>query len=64
LLVDHLLRLGYSNLPVERYDVEKMGRTLGADFTLLENRVEHHIPPSGAMQSFTYALFCYRPGKG
>ena len=50
-----------SGLPVERYDSEKLMRTLGDEFELLEQQVESHITPSGMEQKFNYFLLRYRP---
>jgi trans-aconitate methyltransferase len=43
-----------SNLPVERYDADKLAETLGAAFSLLETRSEAHRTPAGKIQHFLY----------
>lgn len=43
-----------SNLPVERYDADKLISTLGADFSLLETLSEAHQTPSAKIQHFLY----------
>lgn len=50
-----------SGLPVERYDAEKIKRTLGAEFQLLEQQAESHTTPSGNEQRFNYFLLQYQP---
>lgn len=50
-----------SGLPVERYDSEKLMRTLGVEFELLEQQVEIHNTPSGMEQKFNYFLLRYKP---
>jgi len=46
-----------SGLDVERYSLEKMVRTVGADFELLQTMREEHQTPFNTMQSFLYAHF-------
>ena len=46
-----------SGLEVERYDIEKLQRTIGNDFELLETFREQHQTPSGTIQNFLYAHF-------
>ncbi len=43
-----------SNLPVERYDADKLTKVLGAGFSLVETRSEAHITPTGKNQHFLY----------
>lgn len=51
-----------SGLPVERYDSEKIQRTLGDDYQLLEQHSEQHTTPAGKVQHFNYFLFRFQPG--
>jgi hypothetical protein len=53
-----------SGLEVVRYDAEKLGRELGAEFQLLEEITETHITPSGLEQRFGYFRYIYQPAKG
>jgi hypothetical protein len=46
-----------SGLPVIRYSPGSLGTELGADFTLVDIRVEQHQTPDGAHQSFCYTRF-------
>jgi 2-polyprenyl-3-methyl-5-hydroxy-6-metoxy-1,4-benzoquinol methylase len=46
-----------SGLPVERYDPEKLARTLGPSLRLLESWGERHSTPWGAEQAFTWCVF-------
>jgi hypothetical protein len=46
-----------SGLPVIRYSPASLGTELGADFTLVDMRVEQHQTPGGAHQSFCYTHF-------
>jgi SAM-dependent methyltransferase len=46
-----------SGLPVQRYDAERMQRTLGPELELLETRREVHRTPAGGEQRFRYGLF-------
>jgi SAM-dependent methyltransferase len=50
-----------SGLPVERYDSEKIVRTLGDAFALVERQSETHTTPTGGEQKFNYFLFRYHP---
>lgn len=43
-----------SNLPVERYDADKLQAVLGAEFSLLETQSEAHQTPTGKVQHFLY----------
>jgi trans-aconitate methyltransferase len=43
-----------SNLPVERYDADKLQAVLGNEFRLLETRSEEHRTPAGKVQHFLY----------
>jgi SAM-dependent methyltransferase len=43
-----------SGLPVMRYGPVEIARELGAAFTLVEERVENHRTPAGAIQKFRY----------
>jgi ubiquinone/menaquinone biosynthesis C-methylase UbiE len=43
-----------SNLPVERYDAEKLEKTLGADFSLQQTLSEVHQTPAAKIQHFLY----------
>lgn len=49
-----------SGLPVRRYDVSLMNRTLGGQFTLLESCEESHRTPAGMSQQFNYYLYEYQ----
>ena len=47
-----------SGLETVRYDASALLEVLGAEeFALLEQRIVHHVTPSGGTQIFTYALF-------
>ena len=46
-----------SGLNVERYDLEKLRQTLGADFELLQSFREEHRTLFNTMQNFIYAYF-------
>ena len=46
-----------SGLPVRRYSTELMQETLGAGFELIDDEVEQHTAPGGAVQQFVYGLF-------
>jgi SAM-dependent methyltransferase len=46
-----------SGLRVERYDLDKMRQTLGADFELVQSFSEQHRTPFDTTQSFLYAHF-------
>ena len=45
-----------SGLPVVRREPEDIARLFGANFTLIHSHRERHTTPSGAAQSFAYAL--------
>jgi hypothetical protein len=44
-----------SGLPVQRYDIDTLQATLGAEFRLLSSGLEAHTTPSGNEQQFLYA---------
>ena len=46
-----------SGLQVRRYDAAALSAQLGAGFSIVEALPEQHLTPSGAMQSFCYAVF-------
>lgn len=46
-----------SGLLVERYDADKLARTLGPDFNLEASWREEHLTPWGAAQAFTWCVF-------
>jgi SAM-dependent methyltransferase len=46
-----------SGLPVMRYSPETLSTEIGREFRLSESLHEQHHTPSGAVQSFCYALF-------
>ena len=46
-----------SGLDVIRYAADDLEKIFGADFTLLESRLEDHQTPAGKTQQFIYALF-------
>lgn len=46
-----------SGLPVQRYDAAALHRLLGTDYHLLQQAVEAHETPGGAVQPFTYCHF-------
>lgn len=48
-----------SGLPVERYDVESISRTLGTEFELISSRLAEHRTPSDRPQQFLYAHLRY-----
>jgi 2-polyprenyl-3-methyl-5-hydroxy-6-metoxy-1,4-benzoquinol methylase len=50
-----------SGLPVERYGGDKIVRTFGPQFKLLEQQAESHTTPSGMEQKFNYFLLQYQP---
>ncbi|WP_111896080.1 class I SAM-dependent methyltransferase [Acinetobacter sp. MB5] len=50
-----------SGLPVERYDIEKMKKRLGADFKLYEYNIELHETPWGSKQEFLNTLWVFDP---
>lgn len=45
-----------SGLPVRRYDAASLANEFGPAFTLIDQAREQHPTPSGATQSFQYAL--------
>jgi trans-aconitate methyltransferase len=46
-----------SGLPVQRYSAESLAARLGAQFRLIDQRLEDHLTPTGAVQKFQYAAF-------
>lgn len=46
-----------SGLVVERYDADKLARTLGADFKLEATWRDEHETPWGTAQAFTWCMF-------
>lgn len=48
-----------SGLEVERYDIDKLSRTLGSTFELFEHSRDIHHTPFETSQSFVYAHFVY-----
>jgi ubiquinone/menaquinone biosynthesis C-methylase UbiE len=46
-----------SGLPVVRRDPDGLQRALGTEFELLENLIEEHTTPKGAIQEFLYCRF-------
>jgi 2-polyprenyl-3-methyl-5-hydroxy-6-metoxy-1,4-benzoquinol methylase len=46
-----------SGLPVERYTLEKLKSTLGAEFELKQHTKELHITPGGTEQMYLYCHF-------
>ena len=50
-----------SGLDVERYDVEKLQTTFGAEFELIESFRDEHTTPFGTIQNFVYGHFKFRP---
>jgi trans-aconitate methyltransferase len=45
-----------SGLPVTRYSADELAEQLGAKFTTMTTRREHHNTPTGANQPFTWLL--------
>lgn len=45
-----------SGLPVQRYDPDSLGRTIGAAFELVEHQPHRHVTPWGAVQSFQFSV--------
>ena len=45
-----------SGLPVQRYDPESLGKTIGAGFKLVEHQAHRHVTPWGAPQSFQFSV--------
>jgi len=52
-----------SGLDIVQYDVEKMTKTLGPGFSLVEAGEEMHRTPSGRQQKFAYFRFRAAPGR-
>jgi SAM-dependent methyltransferase len=50
-----------SGLPVERYDADKLARTLGPGFHLEASWREEHLTPWQAIQTFTWCIFRAAP---
>ncbi len=46
-----------SGLPVQRYDAEPLGRTLGDEFRLISTQRREHVTPWGSAQSFQCSVF-------
>ena len=46
---------------VVRYSLEDLVWVLGADFALVDHRLDRHLTPSGHCQSFLHASFRYQP---
>jgi 2-polyprenyl-3-methyl-5-hydroxy-6-metoxy-1,4-benzoquinol methylase len=46
-----------SGLVVERYDADKLARTLGPKFSLAASWRDEHLTPWGASQAFTWCVF-------
>lgn len=44
-----------SGLPVQRYSSETLAARLGMHFRLIDQRLEDHLTPKGAVQNFQYA---------
>jgi SAM-dependent methyltransferase len=51
-----------SGLDVERYGLEKLRETVGAEFNLIESLRERHRTPFETMQSCLYAHFQLKKG--
>jgi SAM-dependent methyltransferase len=45
-----------SGLPVQRYDPDNLGKTIGPGLELVEHRAHRHITPWGAPQSFQFSV--------
>ena len=45
-----------SGLPVQRYDPDNLGRTIGPAFELVEHQAHRHVTPWGAPQSFQFSV--------
>lgn len=43
-----------SGLPVSRYSADDLGRVLGEDFEVIDQRSETHVTPHGVVQPFTW----------
>jgi len=50
-----------SGLPVIRYSAESLGKTLGPGFVLVDERINEHLTPWGAMQKFQFSTFRFTP---
>lgn len=46
-----------SGLPVQRYDVELLAKTFGAEFELHRHHKEMHVTPGGVEQMYLYCQF-------
>lgn len=46
-----------SGLPVQRYNLEQLRETLGAEFELVCHRKEEHVTPGGVEQKYLYCHF-------
>lgn len=46
-----------SGLPVARHDAASIGRIIGPDFLLIDERRHDHVTPSGALQKFQFSSF-------
>ena len=46
-----------SGLPVQRYDPDTLGQTLGDSYRLIRSMARTHVTPAGKGQRFTYAVF-------
>lgn len=53
-----------SGLPVRRYSPASLAAWLGADFTLMQSRLDPHRTPAGKVQHFQFSLFHYPAGRG
>ncbi|MDX2141991.1 MAG: class I SAM-dependent methyltransferase [Rhodospirillaceae bacterium] len=45
-----------SGLPVQRYSPTALAERIGAPFVLMGQHAEHHVTPSGTIQSFIYVV--------
>lgn len=45
-----------SGLAVRRYDFQELAAVFASDFTLESHEKEHHVTPSGGVQSFTWVV--------
>ena len=46
-----------SGLPVQRYDADRLGQTLGSGFKLLRSESNEHATPWGSQQRFQFSVF-------
>jgi ubiquinone/menaquinone biosynthesis C-methylase UbiE len=46
-----------SGLEVVQYDAQKLSGELGSEFTLIDQRAERHVTPTGKDQQFNYFLY-------